>query len=504
MAMGSGMLALALIAADGPSCSPDEATTYQVRVLTIDGLDWRTSSYPRLTPVARQGTSAIWTADRALAMVLAERASSVATVGKIVATCETVLSQANSVNYVAAMDRMADGPINQSTAIAFMPRPETVEERFAIKIAGRKLDQGVLTRVTLEETHVDSLHTVCQTESLKSAPRKTTRATEGPGGDVKPFGSEEKVDSPRSLTTQVQIPEISQTRIDGEWLIPRDGVLLISLGVKTAADGEGKAVARERLAVIEANAPASPMSQFSQAEAPRFDKITRMSMPPAPSRSIPQAVDASGAMIDLPPLPEALASNDLDRIKPEPNQPSPQSPIIAEPGSDPAVARTSFDAPPLAPNPPLVEPAETTVNARMARLRKLQEALARAGFDLDLDINVDARDKSETVSTRPFCEKCDGDSLFCPTEARSFNQAEMAGGLKLVPERAGSIGLTLKDARGVQILNSDLKLDEALKTPGKTETSLIPLGGQVSLEIKATLVPSARATARKDKPETAN
>ena len=56
MAMGSGLVALAMLAAEGQSCSPDETTTFQVRVLTLDGLEWRTSSYYRLQPVARQGS----------------------------------------------------------------------------------------------------------------------------------------------------------------------------------------------------------------------------------------------------------------------------------------------------------------------------------------------------------------------------------------------------------------------------------------------------------------
>jgi hypothetical protein len=488
MAMGSGLLALALLAADGPSCPSEESTTFQVKVLTLDGLDWRTSSYSRLQPVARQGTSAIWTADRSLAAMLADRASSVAGGCKVVATGETAISQADSVNYVAAMDRVADGPINQSSALAFMPRPERVDERFAIKLAGRKLDQGTLTRLTLEETHVDALHTVPQTESVHSEPTKVSRNSTELGRDVvKSVVTRTSTETTTSITASVQIPEVSQTRIDGEWLIPKDGVLLISLGVKTVAGDNGKAVVRERVAVVEAVAPDRPSPFNAQ-------PYSKLSMPQTPMRSLPQSVDSNGSVIDLPPLPESVASADLDRIKPEPNQPSPQAPNVPQAGADPSLARTSYDAAPAAPNPPLADASEPPAEAHMARLKKLQEALAKAGFDLD--INVDARDPSDITLTKPVCEKCDGDSLFCPSEGKSLAKPEMPGWMKLVGESAGSMGVSVKDAQGIPFLNSVVKLDDALKTPGKTETTVLPLGGQFSLEIKATVVPTPKATAR--------
>jgi hypothetical protein len=493
MAMGSGLLALALLAADGPSCPPDETTTFQVRVLTIDGLDWRTTSYSRLTPVTRQGTSAIWTADKSLATVLADRASAEMPGCKIVSnTGEAVFSRAEPVSYVAAMERVADGPINQSTAIAFMPRPERVDERFTISLVGRRLDQGVLTKVILEETHVDALHSVVQTEMLRVEPTPADRTATEIGRDaVKSIVCRTSTDSTTSITGSVQIPEVSQTRIDGEWLIPKDGVLLISLGVKTAADDEGKAVVRERVALIEA-VPTSPFAPSPMNAAP----LSSMTMPPTPLRSMPVAVDVNGTVTDLPPLPEAVASADLDRIKPAPNQPSPQTLTIPGAVPDPSLARTSYELAAVASNPPAADVVEGTSEARMARLRKLQEALAKAGFDLEMS-PVENRETNEIKRSRTVCEKCDGDSLFCPAEGKSSENPTVAGGMKLVAERAGSIGLTVKVTEGGNIIDSYATLSEALKNPGKTETTLIPVGERVSLEIKATLVPNTNETARK-------
>ena len=39
----------------------------------------------------------------------------------------------------------------------------------------------------------------------------------------------------------------------GEWLIPRGEALLVSFGAHTVADKDGKAVVKERLAIIEAD-----------------------------------------------------------------------------------------------------------------------------------------------------------------------------------------------------------------------------------------------------------
>ena len=50
----------------------------------------------------------------------------------------------------------------------------------------------------------------------------------------------------------LEVPEIGSQEIAGEWLIPNDGILLVSFGPHTVADKDGKAVVRERLAIVEA------------------------------------------------------------------------------------------------------------------------------------------------------------------------------------------------------------------------------------------------------------
>ncbi len=52
----------------------------------------------------------------------------------------------------------------------------------------------------------------------------------------------------------LELPEIASQEILGEWLIPNRECLLVSFGPHTEADKDGKAVVRERLAFIEADA----------------------------------------------------------------------------------------------------------------------------------------------------------------------------------------------------------------------------------------------------------
>ncbi len=72
--------------------------------------------------------------------------------------------------------------------------------------------------------------------------------------------------------------------------------------------------------------------------------------------------------------------------------------------------------------------------------------------------------------------------------------------MKLVGEKAAILGVSIKDAEGFQFGDSVIKLEEALKSPGKTETTVLPMGDRFSIEIKATVVPrtNAKATAQKD------
>ncbi len=189
----------------------------------------------------------------------------------------------------------------------------------------------------------------------------------------------------------IEVPEIDSQEIAGEWLIPNDGILLVSFGPHTVADKDGKALVRERLAIIAAEESITPAPSYvvnpvavapSHSPSPAAPKWTVRAMPvpvptrtpgiekaapgaallpypvtppsahlaapmpPVPSRSIPQGYHADGKAADLPPLP----ANDDDEFDADDDassetRPSPQArkprPAVQEPAVVPkAKAKT--------------------------------------------------------------------------------------------------------------------------------------------------------------------
>ncbi|WP_435006170.1 hypothetical protein P12x_003812 [Tundrisphaera lichenicola] len=431
MVTGSSLLALAISAVGAGSGPGDEPISCQIRILTMNGLEWRSAYYSRLQPVARQGTSAIWTADRALG----EKMTAEALTSTVTPVCtnpgETKVDFQAKTHYVGHEERVADGPINQATAVAWKPEVAVVEEGFHAVVSGRKLDQGVLSRIRIEESHIKAMHFVNVTETVRKldGPAAYSKLTTGEilnqffqnvslkltgefrvigiRGDGDALSKVEMVETlgepGQKITVQHSIPEISHARVEGEWLIPKDGVLLVSLGVDTVAEPNGKAAVRERIAVIEVEpAPAGMAMTHPHFEGghPWLSPDFRPKKPPVPSRSMPIAVNPQGQVVDLPPLPEAMASADLNQIHPEPYQPSPQSVHVSTGSADVQVARTGLETPRpefgtsdltkpglfvRLPSPPL--PARTTPEAidkdgQVIDLPPLPEALASADLNL--------------------------------------------------------------------------------------------------------------------------
>jgi hypothetical protein len=80
------------------------------------------------------------------------------------------------------------------------------------------------------------------------------------------------------------------------------------------------------------------------------------------------------------------------------------------------------------------------------------------------------------------------------------------------PDKTSSIDVAMKvkDEKGTYVLDASASMAGALLNPGKPQTIHLPLGGPLSLEIKATVVPNpvpaptpkANESARSKPPET--
>ena len=350
-------------------------------------------------------------------------------------------------------------------------RPEDMRVGWHTTLVGRKLDQGILVKMVLEDTAVLAVHKVNMNSSATSHlsnvdpdaatcatspecasaccdandafPKKATQMASAAYADVKPadvssfeklamnFDPHELAASmlcfkskseptrqpsqpradvkikpaaeeircalPRLYSSQgigntIELPEVGNQEVLGEWLIPTGECLLVSFGPHTVADTDGKAVVRERLAFVEAEefvnvavgsetrfhlSPAPPSAivpyatpaPHAQDSAPApvpappvaVDRSappspsslparsSELPSPPAPSRSFPQGIHSDGSKAKLPPLPDdemedGSSESESAEPLPSPQTKKPRRPRL-EPANDAGTTKASY-APP--------------------------------------------------------------------------------------------------------------------------------------------------------------
>ena len=572
MAMGTSLVALAMMAAgDAPAARDGAPITYQAKVLTIEGTGWRSESFHRMRPVARQGTSTIWTADRALADSLAKAAKDSTASPKVQASDGSTVAQKRVRSFRTHLERVADGPINQASRVAYIPERSSFSEGFQATVGGRRIDQGVLATVAIEDTHVVRVETVGLPEMIKAEPEAFDRGPIGVAQRVIRTVVNGQSETPAtSIRGQIQVPEVATGRAEGEWLVPNDSVLLVSFGIHTTADAKGMAVTRERLAIVDFDAaPIAPISTESfgpvsfggdASTLPPTPFVAGEPMPIAlanlpqatpPSRSLPATIDVDGKEIELPPLPEAVASTDLNQIEPGSKLASPQM-RVPGPMADAALARTGFFEPPPSTVPIMGESARTPLHDFARRL------IERMGeYEMDIDLSGDGRtcrialheSNGERAEADPACppepRRDNGKGMDAAVIASAFLEGLDPSGMKvgesfdfdIVPGK-GPMAPLLKlllsasnppatlappkprcpataaepccpaseeakarsgDPEATRGKSLTFHLRSALKDPGTTETTILPLSDKLSLEIKATVVPTPAATAKDDR-----
>jgi hypothetical protein len=368
-----GLLALLLVGQECPLNREAPDITYDVRVLTLPNLEWRGTYFERLQRVATQGGAAVWTASRATAEELAGLDPAGVKGPSVTASSQCVAHISDRANHKVAtgLTRLADGPFNHATKVAYAPSFEEIREGYALTISGRKIDQGVLMYVVLDDTRVSTVHHVKLSECVAGG--KSCCAEEA---GAKSCCAKEDGDkcSEATAATAIPVPEVVHTAVTGEWLIPNDSTLVVSLGAQTVPGDEGQAVTSERLVLIEARpAVDSGVKKASVSVTPPSPTVfipmpmsmpmtmpmtipmpmtthRMMPMPAMPSRSLPEALSADGRLHPLPPLPE--------------EHPTPSSlPGSSEPCASPQVPNRkpaeSPSAPAPAPESAAVDPGST-------------------------------------------------------------------------------------------------------------------------------------------------
>jgi hypothetical protein len=365
MNVALSLLTLVLLGADGPRSREAPEISFEVHIVQMDGLGWRGGFFSRLQPVATHAGASVWTTSRAAAEELAALDPDGIKAPRVTAASQAAAHVFHRVNrsIAAGVTRLADGPFEHATKVAYTPNYESIREGWALTLSGRAIDQGVLACVVLDDTRVTAVHHVSLTESLSA---KECCAAKG-----------KCAEAPDKIASRIDVPEIARVAVAGEWLIPCDGALVVSLGVQTTADTEGKARIIERLALIEAKpipdeavrqATLKSLSGEAFIAVPHLGAAGEDSLPPSvalpmpmpamPSRSLPQALAADGSPLTLPPLPEEHSTPSSLPGSSEPCA-SPQVPNRKTPASstvDTLSAKAGFTPEPRAETPALGRP----------------------------------------------------------------------------------------------------------------------------------------------------
>jgi hypothetical protein len=379
MPLCTSLIALALLGADGAGPPPTHVIT-EFRLLEMDGLKWREPVHARLQFVTQRDGATVWTTSRETAAEIVKMADKVTAAPKVAHAlgASAFITAGTTRHYVAQLGRIADGPCNKATSVAFDPKIQALQDGCQIQVVGQALDQGVLLRVDLTDTRFVAFHTAACAEEVQ--PRK-------PGQES------------TRIEAKYQVPEVACTHVKGEWLVPDATVLVVSMGVHSVEGTEGNKVVRERLALIEAKgtpaAPAHPSSPLppgavnlsgtlalppavvfgrryvdfpvrvdesagrvvyfvvptpapaliphpapisvSGLNLPAADgrPAAHRAMPRVPSRVLPQGVAPDGSTVPLPPLPEDEEAEAAD-FEEESAEPRPSPQVKPRPAPKPA------------------------------------------------------------------------------------------------------------------------------------------------------------------------
>ncbi len=446
---------------------------YRVSIVDVEDLSWRDAAFPRLTPVSRQGSATIWTAPTSVAKRLAGDRVRNAVVRMIRAP--KVTAWAGTPAHVSTRtDRQFITHVSwePGDVASSVSRNETVRTGTVATIAGRKMDQGILVKMVLQDTQVLNVHLMKLTGDRQAPKDSATSRTSfqppplpcenkeaccaGTGEEKKaeaapklpmPIAPAGKFSTTGGISERkpmvadvpflVEVPEIGDQEVAGEWLIPKDGVLLVSFGPHTIADRDGKAVIHERLAIVEASEAATPIPPPTPAPvrssrstpsmsvpalpasapiAPRFAAPAPMpapakvaEMPPMPSRSIPQGYHQDGKPAELPALPEDAADPAADdddnsaETRPTPQVRKPRTtnesaPMKREP--DPAMKKAQYVAPSSFPIIPTLFQPVPTVGLQF--LVPIQPIAIRLPFNRRMEIEIYGRIvRAETTPSQP-------------------------------------------------------------------------------------------------------
>ena len=157
MGMSLGWIAVALagLAAEPKAGSENVPIQYTVRFVETEGMGWREAVFSRLTPVTRQGAATVWTAPEHVKERILQQALGQNPTARIMQTPMIKAWNGAPVHFSIRSDRRLvtrvswDGNDRPTEG-----KPESVRTGPVGTMTGRKMDQGVLVQLVLEDTEV--------------------------------------------------------------------------------------------------------------------------------------------------------------------------------------------------------------------------------------------------------------------------------------------------------------------------------------------------------------
>jgi hypothetical protein len=215
--------------------------SFEIRDIRVTSPDWRGKFLTRLQLVTRQEAAAVWAIDQAGFEQLIEHCAGDPRTNVLQAPSMTApigaparMSSEESVAYVAAVTRKADGPPNQATRVAFEPQVDKVHNGVRVNVVSSQVKGNVLfAHLVIEEHRLVTFHTTAYSEIVRpsghgdrSVVKTSLLERLGP----------QRGPQPAAIKAAFQVPEVDSRRIEGEWLIPSSGALVVSLGPRGGSD----------------------------------------------------------------------------------------------------------------------------------------------------------------------------------------------------------------------------------------------------------------------------
>ena len=224
-----------------PATKGGPVVAFEIRDIRVSSPEWRGKLILRMQPVTRQEGGVLLrgvntSPKELLDLCQADPRSNVLQAPTMSARVgdPARMTSEETHQYVASVKRVADGPPNRATKLAFEPQLDKVHNGVRVNILSSQLKgQNLFARVVIDENRLVAIHTVKYTEAVQPKP--------GADPEVSRASFLDRLNpnhGPRAaaMNATIQVPEVDSRRVEGEWLIPSDGALLVSLGPRALHD----------------------------------------------------------------------------------------------------------------------------------------------------------------------------------------------------------------------------------------------------------------------------